>query len=283
MNKLQIPDWMLTADEDEFQQQMTELENRTRRGLAPGRKWRFQPEGILQAIEEGPTPSFHGLSIPEQVEELDRTLGDRVHLGTRERRLGSLAYLLRLRRDSLTSAIQKSAARQLHKGLESDREQKYTNKVQPGKREVVLDLNKLRSPDKAKVLIDIVQEADLSSEALTAIRDAARERLMRCRAFGNAEPTVEAFQRYLDSLSKVSGTSYQEKREICTTVNHWKRRLGVTLLFKAPGERHPQACNLSVTSPHRDDGGFQLRTPAPGKESIYGAAPFPPLRLSRTH
>lgn len=279
MNELPLPDWMLTADEEEFRSEMNELERRARRGLAPGRKWKFDSEPILRAIEEGPVPSLVG-SLAEQVEELDRTLGDRVHLGTDKRRWGNLAYSLRFERQSLERSIEESAARR-KKDVEFDRKQAYPGLVEPRKGEVLLDLSKLRTPEGAKVLIDIVQEADLSSETLTAIRDAALERVMRTRAFGDVDPTIEAFQEYLDSLPKLGKSTYDEKRDIVATVNHWKRRFGLTLFYKAPGTSKPQACTLAVTSPHRDEGGFRLRTAAPGAKSIYGAAPFPPLRAAK--
>ena len=162
-----------------------------------------------------------------------------------------------------------------------------------------MDLTQLRQPEQAKALVDIVLHADLDSATLQAIRAAAAARLpesdevgdlptlrakqraelyvvMKERVFGDASPSVARLRKFLKDFTARERTTYEEKKEVCKTVNFWKAELDLDLLYDG------QVCRLSPKSPCGDRGGFILRVRGRAG-TIYSATAFPLLTVRARH
>lgn len=160
---------------------------------------------------------------------------------------------------------------------------------------VSLQLTQLRRPDQAQALVDVVLHADLDSATLQAIRAAAAARLsqqedpfdlpalrarqkaelyvaMKERVFGAEMPSIGGLRQYCKHLVKDRSTTYDQKKEICKTVNFWKGQLNAEFLYEG------RVCNIAAKSPDGNQGGYMLRAPRlPG--TIYAAAAFPKLTI----
>ncbi len=120
-----------------------------------------------------------------------------------------------------------------------------------------------------------------------AAYDAELERQMTKRVFGNAEPSTEGFQSYLNRLPSNKETSFDEKVAICQTVNYWKKRFKCRFDFSLPStskstrKKRSKAvsCSLEVI-PDDGQGTFRLRAtsldPKTRKRAnLYSESAFP--------
>lgn len=99
---------------------------------------------------------------------------------------------------------------------------------------------------------------------------------MKENVFGSAEPSLAGFRAYLKRLVKQTNTSYEEKKDICKTVNYWKERLAIDLLFDG------RACTLAPKTAGSRLGGYKLRSADAQQDMLYARATFPRLTVRST-
>lgn len=147
--------------------------------------------------------------------------------------------------------------------------------------------------------LQLLEHANFDQSELHAIRDAAAARLatsaeraslLAARAelianqralwkqevFGANVPTVARFRRYLRSLTTHTGLTFDDRREIVSAVNYWRRQLKVDLFYQNT------SCVLGTTSPSGNEGGFRLRRTGVNASNIYARTSFPSLEVKRS-
>lgn len=164
---------------------------------------------------------------------------------------------------------------------------------------VPIDLATLQPPRDVNIFLHLLEHANFERSELQAIRDAAAARLatsteraslLAARAelianqralwkqevFGANVPTVARFRRYLRALTTQTALTFDDRREIVSAVNYWRRQLKVNLFY----QNIP--CVLGTTSPSGNEGGFRLRRTGVNASNIYARTSFPSLEVKRS-
>jgi hypothetical protein len=99
--------------------------------------------------------------------------------------------------------------------------------------------------------------------------------LMRSRAFGDAQPSIAGLRTYLRSLRGRTWPTYDEKRLVTKTLNHWKKHFDLEFVYQR------QPCVLSVKQTGKTTTGFSLRAKDAARTQLYANARFPRVSLRR--
>lgn len=156
-------------------------------------------------------------------------------------------------------------------------------------------LGNLTTPQTSKALIDLIEHADFSAEALREIRDAVLTRIQnqtpgapltlraehenRLRAIvceryqAGSEPSLQMLRYYLRRLEKLGPTNFHEKRGYAQTATYWRKEFNAEFLY------YGAPCNLRATTGSSPNGVFQLRSKGKQLVSLYAKVAFPRLQL----
>jgi len=246
----------------------------------------------------------HYATAEEQLADLCKVLYPKTPIADLEADELGLAGLIgrQMELDSATGKARWRTTRGRTPQMTSDTEHEYTTEVESKKEKVVSDLYKLRLPEQAQPLIDLVQNADLASSTLMAIREAADARLTsardlsdlpkleakheaelhaarRERVFGKAEPTLPGFQAYLDRLANTEALGdLDDVSTLVGTVNYWRQQLGAGFFISHASSSRAKPklvpCRLKPLTGNR----YQVLGLGELKDAnLYNEQRFPPL------
>jgi hypothetical protein len=118
-------------------------------------------------------------------------------------------------------------------------------------------------------------DAAALDQKLTSLRrdlEALERERHTAAVFGAAQPTVDRFREYLQTLQRRSHFTLRERRDTVSTVNFWKKHL--KLDFRYRGKK----CNLACIT-NEFEGLFALRKPGRAGGYYYSKTAFPPLTI----
>lgn len=107
-------------------------------------------------------------------------------------------------------------------------------------------------------------------------RDERIAEVTQTEVFGEKAPSLPGFRQYLRRLAKVTDLTYDQKREVCKTVNFWKARLRVQLVFEG------QPCSIKARPSGGKGGAYHLRSLDAQRTALKDSASFPTLDIRRS-
>jgi len=118
-------------------------------------------------------------------------------------------------------------------------------------------------------------EGPASISAIDRDRNERIAEVTKGEVFGQKDPSLPGFRQYLRRLTKEADFTYDQKRDVCKTVNFWKSRLGVQLFYEG------QPCSLKARTSGGKGGAYQLRALDAEQTSLKNTAQFPHLEVRK--